>query len=75
MSGRGWEGTDPRLIEIIERVCTPRQIEALKLRAIGAGAKRIGLALDIDESAARGLLRRAERAVRAEVAAQRGVTG
>lgn len=73
MSGRAWEGVSPELRDLIERVCSPRQIEALKLKAAGAGAKRIGLALGIDESAARGLLRRAERRIRAEVAAQRGV--
>lgn len=73
MNGRGWEGVDPELRAIIERVCSPRQVEALKLKAVGAGAKRIGVALGIDESSARGLLRRAERLIRAEVAAQRGL--
>lgn len=74
MSGRSWEGVDPELREVIERVCSPRQIEALKLKAAGAGAKRIGLALGVDESAARGLLRRASRRIQAEIAAQRGVS-
>ena len=73
MSGRGWDGVDPELRAIIERSCSARQIEALKLKAAGAGAKRIGAALGIDESAVRGLLRRAERRIRAEVAAQRGI--
>lgn len=73
MIGRGWEAVSPELRGIIERVCTPRQIEALKLKSQGAGAKRIGIALGIDESAVRGLLHRAERRIRAEVAAQRGI--
>jgi DNA-binding CsgD family transcriptional regulator len=73
VSDRGWDGVAPELREIIERVCTPRQIDALKLVNAGAGARRIGLALGIDESAARGLLARARRRIQAEVAAQRGV--
>jgi DNA-binding CsgD family transcriptional regulator len=73
VSGRGWGDTPPELRELIERVCTPRQVEAMKLVAVGAGAKRIGLALGVDESSARALLRRARRNVQAEVAAQRGI--
>jgi DNA-binding CsgD family transcriptional regulator len=68
-----WASTPPELRAVIERVCTPRQIEALKWKATGCGARRIGVILGIDESAARGLLRRAERNVQQEIAAQRGI--
>lgn len=73
MSGRGWDGVDPELRAIIERVCSPKQIECLRLKASGAGTKRIAVALDKDPSTVRELLRRAERRIRAEVAAQRGL--
>jgi len=73
VSARGWDGVDPELRAIIERSCTPEQIEVLKLKAAGVGAKRSGHVLGKDESTIRGLLHRAERRIRAEVAAQRGI--
>jgi DNA-binding CsgD family transcriptional regulator len=74
MSGRGWGNVDhPELLVIMERVCTPKQIECLKLKSTGHGAKRSALILGCDESTVRGHLRAAERRIREEVAAQRGI--
>jgi DNA-binding CsgD family transcriptional regulator len=67
-----WATIPPELREIIERACTPREIEALKLRAAGYGIRRIARALDLDPSTVRARLNRAERKIRAETAAQRG---
>jgi DNA-binding NarL/FixJ family response regulator len=68
-----WSTLSPELREIIERVCTPKQIEILKLKHAGWGFKRIALALGVDESTVRGHLRAAERNIRQEVGAMRGL--
>jgi DNA-directed RNA polymerase specialized sigma24 family protein len=73
---KGWSpSTPPELRELAERACAgwPRQLQALQLVSHGLGAKLIGLALGIDESSARGLLRRARRNVQAERAAEQGL--
>lgn len=49
---------------LIEDVCTPRQIDALKLRAAGMSARGIARVLDVDEARVRGLLERAYRRIR-----------
>jgi DNA-binding CsgD family transcriptional regulator len=69
----GWEGISRDLREIIERVCSAKEIEVLKLKAAGAGRRRMALVLDISESAVRDRLSSAERKVRREVAALRGI--
>ena len=70
---KGWDGVSPELREMIERSCTKRQIEALKLKHAGYSLRRIGVILEIDEAAVRGLLFRAARRLQAEVAALRGI--
>lgn len=72
MSHATWEGIAPVLREVMERVCTQRQIECLQLLAQGLGARRIGLVLGIDESTARSHLKAGRRNVQREVAAMRG---
>jgi len=69
----GWVGISAELRETIERCCTAKEIEVLKLKAAGAGRRRTALALGISESSVRDRLASAARKVRAEVAASRGV--
>lgn len=73
MSG-GWATVQPELREIIERVCTPAEIEVLKLKALGYGRRRMSSILDVSDSAIRDRMRSAERKIRLEVAALRGIT-
>ena len=69
-----WPGdVPPDLRKIIERVCTEREIEVLKLKAAGYGRRRMALILGLSESAIRSRLTSADRKIRAEVAAMRGV--
>ena len=68
-----WEGISPELREIMERVCTQRQIDCLRLYAQGLGYRRIGLVLEIDESVVRHHLRAGRLNIQREVAAMRGV--
>jgi DNA-binding NarL/FixJ family response regulator len=73
---RGWSpSVSPELRELAERACagSPRQLQVLQLVSHGLGAKSIGLLLGIDESSARGLLRRARKNVQAERAAEQGL--
>lgn len=66
------------LREIIERVCTPAEIQVLKLKAAipGIGRRRIAELLGgISDSAVRDRLWNAERKIREEVAAMRGIRG
>ena len=74
MTGGGWSTVSPELRDVIERVCTPAEIDALKLKALGYGRRRMGVVLGISDSAVRDRLRSAERKIRAEVAAMRGIT-
>ena len=73
MSHASWEGIAPVLREVMERVCTQRQIDCLRLKAQGIGNRRIGLLLEIDESTVRHHLNTGRRAIQREVAAMRGV--
>lgn len=68
-----WETVAPELRQVIERVCTPAEIEALKLKAAGYGRRRAALVLRISESALRDRMNSARRKVEAEVAAMRGI--
>ncbi len=69
----GWRNTDPRIVEVAERVCTPPQLEALKLKSWGYGRRRIALMLNLSETAVRDRLRAAARAIEGEFAAMRGI--
>lgn len=73
MGGGGWSTLDPQLRDIIERVCTPREVEALKLKHVGYGRRRMALVLGISDTAVRDRLRAAEKKIRGEVAAMRGI--
>lgn len=58
---------------MIERVCTPKQIDVVRLRARNYSWDRIGLVLDRDESTVRAHWKAATKNIRREVAAMRGV--
>jgi len=73
VSHASWEGIAPELREVIERVCSERQIDVLRLKAQGVGNRRIGLHLGIDESTVRHHLRLASKRIQLEVAAMRGI--
>jgi DNA-binding CsgD family transcriptional regulator len=73
MTAIGWEAVDPEMRAIIQRVCTPKQVEVMKMKAAGFGIKRMAQALSITPEAVRSRLTSAELRVRREVAAMRGV--
>jgi len=73
VSHASWEGVAAPLREVMERVCTPRQIDCLRLKAQNVGNRRIGLVLGIDESTVRHHLEAGRRAIQREVAAMRGI--
>jgi DNA-binding CsgD family transcriptional regulator len=73
VSDAPWEGIAPVLREVMERACTKRQIECLRLHAQGLGYRRIGLVLEIDESTARHHLKAGRVAIKREVRAMRGI--
>jgi DNA-binding NarL/FixJ family response regulator len=61
-----WEVLDPEARAIFERVCSPRELEVVKLRFTlrhgkPIGWRRIARWLDLDESTVRAAWRRAER--------------
>lgn len=62
-----WEGVSPELRAIIEEVCTPKQIEALKLKSAGMSTRGIAMVLGIDHKTAADRLNRAYRRVQARV--------
>lgn len=62
-----WEGVSPELREIIEEVCTPKQIDVLKLKARGLSPRAIARILDVDRTAVRGRLDRAYRKIQARL--------
>lgn len=70
-----WNGVDPELRKLIESVCTEAELEVLKIKAAypNAGRRTIAAMLDISDSSVRDRLRSAERKIRQEVAAQRGI--
>lgn len=68
-----WSSVDPDMRKIIERTCTAKQIEALKLKADGFGLRRIAQVLGITKEAVRSRLDSAELLIRKEVAAMRGI--
>lgn len=54
-----WQSLPPELRELAERVCTAKELEALRAREAGAGYRRIALMLDISVSSARDRVQRA----------------
>lgn len=64
-----WATLPPELRELAQSVCTPKELEALRLWDAGAGYRRVGLMLDISPSTARD---RVQRALRKMERARRG---
>lgn len=60
----GWDTIPPHVRAAARAVCTPEEIDVLKLSAIGFGYRRIGRALGIDRDTARNRLERASRKIR-----------
>ncbi len=54
-----WNTLPPDIRHTAEQVLTRKQLDVLKLNTNGMSTRRIALALDISEPAARGLLTRA----------------
>lgn len=54
-----WSTLPPEVRAIAEEVCTPKELEALKLWDGGAGYRRVGLMLGVDKSTARDRVQRA----------------
>lgn len=62
-----WDTLSPELRELAERVCTSKELEALKLKSAGYGRRRIAIVIGISETAVRDRLRSAERKLAAAV--------
>ncbi|MDQ3672699.1 MAG: hypothetical protein M3364_09745 [Actinomycetota bacterium] len=54
-----WATLPPEVRALAERVCTEKELAALKLWDAGAGYRRVGLMLDISTSTARDRVQRA----------------
>lgn len=67
-----WGDLHPELRQVIERVCTRREIELLALIADGYTLRSAAKVMGITRGAAQMYRRRAEHRIRREVAAQRG---
>lgn len=69
-----WRDIDPNLRTTIERVCSTKELDAVKLSLDGAGRRRIAHALGISESSARDRLRNARRKILDAVELDRELT-
>jgi DNA-binding CsgD family transcriptional regulator len=69
-----WETISSELREVIKAACTPRQIDVVKLQAAGASQRKIARMLDVDPITVRGLLDRAHRRIRHELARRDAAT-
>lgn len=56
-----WQDVDPELLAHLEATCTPRQLEALRLKHEGYGHRRIARILGISTAAVRDRLDSAAR--------------
>lgn len=56
-----WTDIDPRIRDVAERVCTEKELQALKLSLDGAGYRRIAHALGIAPETCRIRLQNARR--------------
>jgi DNA-directed RNA polymerase specialized sigma24 family protein len=65
-----WLALPPEYREVAERVCTPAQVELLKVISAGYGLRPAARILDIDPSTARDRLARATRRIREEMGRQ-----
>jgi len=64
-----WATLPPALRALAEDVCTPQQLEALKLWDAGAGYARVGLMLGISKESARDRVQRGLDRIRKAAAA------
>jgi len=62
-----WNTLDPHIRELATKTLTSKQLTVLKLNTNGMSTRRIALALDIIEPAARGLLTRAHQRLNIEL--------
>lgn len=62
-----WETLPPWERDAAERVSTAKELEALKLKSLGYGRRRIASVLGISDSAVRDRLRSARRKIEAEL--------
>lgn len=69
-----WEALDPEFRKLAERVCTPRQLDVLRLKSQGAGWQRIAQILGLSTATVREHFSRASLRIRQETAALRGVS-
>lgn len=58
-----WSTLPPDLRELAERVCTGKEVDALKLKAAGYGRRRIAVILGIGETSVRDRIRGGERKI------------
>lgn len=65
-----WDALEPELREAAARVCTPQEIDVLRLYAHGLGYRAIAKTLGIDRDTARNRLTRASRKIREELGEQ-----
>jgi len=66
-----WATLPPEVRELAERVCTRKELEALKLWDAGAGYRRVALMLGISPSSARDRIVRAVRKLAAATPSRR----
>ena len=64
----GWDTIPPDVRAAALAVCTPEEIDALKLSAIGYGYRKMGRALGIDRDTARNRIERASKKIRDHMA-------
>lgn len=62
-----WRDIDPSIRDVFERLCSPKELDAVKLTLDGAGRRTVGRALGISDSAARDRLRNARRKTEPEL--------
>ena len=62
-----WDAVEPEIRAVALRVCTPDQIDVLKLYSEGHGYRVIGRTLGISKDTARGRLEAATKRIREEV--------
>lgn len=67
----GWSTVPPEVREVAERVCTPAQLEALKLVGEGYGYKRAARMLGVTTGAVRDRLNGAYLKIQRELEPQR----
>lgn len=71
---RRWPKDVPAsLVDIMERVCTEAELDALEWKARGYGARKTAERLGVSRTSVQDRLKRASWKIRAEVAAMQGI--